>query len=158
MPPDGEVTDIASLQQTLREWIAANEKIVTKVGLIVGFGYDNAQLAEKRHPLREDQIDSLRTLEIIPSLFAMHTFYWGDGHREHPGGPVLADNISPTGWVLRRGMKFTSHHDAPVAFTRLMFFMAGNAGHRPKDHVHNDLHLCGAIGQIAAAIGGGEGI
>jgi hypothetical protein len=53
-PPDGEVADIASLQQTLREWIAANEEIVEKVGLIVGFGYDNAQLAEKRHPLREE--------------------------------------------------------------------------------------------------------
>jgi hypothetical protein len=24
-PPDGQVEDIASLQQTLREWIAANE-------------------------------------------------------------------------------------------------------------------------------------
>jgi predicted amidohydrolase YtcJ len=224
--------------------------------------------------LREDQVDSLKTLEIVPSLFPMHTFYWGDWHREHTVGPVLADNISPTGWVLRRGMKFTSHHDAPVAFpnsmrvldatvtrrsrsgdiigpeqrvdvmtalkamtiwpawqhfeedakgsievgkladfvildrdpttvdpetldqikvtetikegvtvfslaeikkagvhlrpgdrselafTRAMFFMAGNtsAGHRHKDHVHNDLHLCGAISQIAAAIGRGAGI
>jgi len=53
-PPDGDVKDIASLQQTLREWIAANEETVKKVDLIVGFGYDNAQLAEKRHPLRED--------------------------------------------------------------------------------------------------------
>nr|MCU0967178.1 amidohydrolase family protein [Burkholderiaceae bacterium] len=25
-------------------------------------------------------------------------------------------NISPTGWVRQRGMIFTSHHDAPVAF------------------------------------------
>jgi len=66
--------------------------------------------------LREDQIDSLKTLEIIPSLFPMHTFYWGDWHREHTVGPVLSDNISPTGWCVRRGMKFTSHHDAPVAF------------------------------------------
>jgi len=66
--------------------------------------------------LREDQIDSLKTLEIFPSLFPMHTFYWGDWHREHTVGPVLSDNISPTGWCLRRGMKFTTHHDAPVAF------------------------------------------
>lgn len=66
--------------------------------------------------LREDQIDSLKTLEIFPSLFPMHTFYWGDWHREHTVGPVLSDNISTTGWCLRRGMKFTTHHDAPVAF------------------------------------------
>jgi len=66
--------------------------------------------------LREDQVDSLKTLGILPSLFPMHTFYWGDWHREHTVGPVLADNISPTGWCVKRGMKFTTHHDAPVAF------------------------------------------
>ena len=66
--------------------------------------------------LRKDQIDALRALEIMPSLFPMHTFYWGDWHREQTVGPKLADNISPTGWCLRRGMKFSSHHDAPVAF------------------------------------------
>jgi len=66
--------------------------------------------------LREDQIDSFNTLGILPSLFPMHTYYWGDWHREHTVGPVLADNISPTGWCVKRGMKFTTHHDAPVAF------------------------------------------
>ena len=66
--------------------------------------------------LREDQVDSLNSLGIMPSLFPMHTFYWGDWHREHTAGPVLADNISPTGWCGKRGMKFSTHHDAPVAF------------------------------------------
>jgi predicted amidohydrolase YtcJ len=66
--------------------------------------------------LREDQIDSFQSLGIVPSFFPMHTFYWGDWHRDHTVGPVLAENISPTGWAVKRGMKFTSHHDAPVAF------------------------------------------
>ena len=66
--------------------------------------------------LREDQLDSFNRLDVLPSLFPMHTFYWGDWHREHTVGPALADNISPTGWCVKRGMKFTSHHDAPVAF------------------------------------------
>jgi predicted amidohydrolase YtcJ len=70
--------------------------------------------------LREDQVDSLNTLGILPSLFPMHTFYWGDWHREHTVGPVLGENISPTGWCMKRGMKFTSHHDAPVAFPNSM--------------------------------------
>jgi predicted amidohydrolase YtcJ len=65
--------------------------------------------------LREDQVDALRELAIIPSLFPMHTFYWGDWHRDSVLGPERAENISPTGWCLRRGMIFTSHHDAPVA-------------------------------------------
>jgi predicted amidohydrolase YtcJ len=65
---------------------------------------------------REDQVDAYKRLGVIPSFFPMHTFYWGDWHRDHTVGPALADDISPTGWAVRRGMIFTSHHDAPVAF------------------------------------------
>jgi len=70
--------------------------------------------------LREDQVDSLKRLGIMPSLFPMHTFYWGDWHREHTVGPALVDNISPTGWCVKRAMKFSTHHDAPVAFPNSM--------------------------------------
>ncbi|MFZ2987748.1 amidohydrolase [Ideonella sp.] len=66
--------------------------------------------------LREDQLDSYRALGVIPSLFPMHTFYWGDWHLDHTAGPQAGMNISPTGWALKRGMIFSSHHDAPVAF------------------------------------------
>jgi predicted amidohydrolase YtcJ len=66
--------------------------------------------------LREDQVDAMQRLGIFPSLFPMHTFYWGDWHRDHTVGPVNADDISPTGWVRTRGMMFGTHHDAPVAF------------------------------------------
>ena len=66
--------------------------------------------------LREDQVDSYQRLGVLPSLFPMHTFYWGDWHTSKTVGPVLGQNISPTGWVRKRGMIFTSHHDAPVAF------------------------------------------
>lgn len=66
--------------------------------------------------LREDQVDGLQRLGVFPSIFPMHTFYWGDWHRDFTVGPVNAENISPTGWVRQRGMMFGSHHDAPVAF------------------------------------------
>jgi predicted amidohydrolase YtcJ len=66
--------------------------------------------------LREDQVDSYKRLGVLPSLFPMHTFYWGDWHTSKTMGPVLGQNISPTGWVRKRGMIFSSHHDAPVAF------------------------------------------
>ncbi len=66
--------------------------------------------------LREDQVDAYQRLDVLPSLFPMHTFYWGDWHSSKTVGPAAAQNISPTGWVLKRGMIFTSHHDAPVAF------------------------------------------
>ena len=66
--------------------------------------------------LREDQLDAYKRLGVLPSLFPMHTFYWGDWHTTKTVGPVLGQNISPTGWVRKRGMIFTTHHDAPVAF------------------------------------------
>ncbi len=66
--------------------------------------------------LREDQLDTMKALGITPSLFPMHTFYWGDWHRDHTVGPALVDDISPTGWAVRRGMRFSTHTDAPVAF------------------------------------------
>ena len=66
--------------------------------------------------LREDQLDSYKALGVIPSLFPMHTFYWGDWHLDHTVGPQAGMNISPTGWAKKRGMIFSSHHDAPVAF------------------------------------------
>lgn len=64
---------------------------------------------------RMDQLDELKALGIVPSFFPMHTFYWGDWHRDSVLGPRRAEFISPCGSAWRRGMRFTSHHDAPVA-------------------------------------------
>jgi predicted amidohydrolase YtcJ len=46
----------------------------------------------------------------------MHTFDWGDWHRQSVAGPERAENISPTRWILENGMKFSIHSDAPVTF------------------------------------------
>ena len=78
-------------------------------------GSDRRPVLIHGQTLRKDQVVQLDTLGIFPSLFPMHTFYWGDWHRESVLGPERAENISPIGWVLARGMRFTSHHDAPVA-------------------------------------------
>ena len=32
--------------------------------------------------VREDQLDEMKELGIIPSFFGMHTYYWGDWHRD----------------------------------------------------------------------------
>jgi len=66
--------------------------------------------------VREDQLDSMKVLGIIPSFFSMHTFYWGDWHRDETLGKERAYRISPTSSALKRNMIFTQHHDAPVAF------------------------------------------
>jgi predicted amidohydrolase YtcJ len=64
--------------------------------------------------VRDDQLDRMATLGMIPSFFPAHTFFWGDWHRESVLGPERADRISPTRSALDRGLKFTVHNDAPV--------------------------------------------
>lgn len=82
--------------------------------------------------LREDQVESLNELGIFPSLFPMHTFYWGDYHRDSVLGPERAQNISPTGWCLERGMMFGSHHDAPVALPDSMRILSSTVTRRTR--------------------------
>ncbi|AWB33381.1 amidohydrolase [Orrella marina] len=82
--------------------------------------------------LRRDQIATIDELDVFPSLFPMHTFYWGDWHRDRTVGPVNADNISPTGWVSERGMMFSTHHDAPVAFPDSMRVLSATVTRRSR--------------------------
>lgn len=69
--------------------------------------------------VRTDQLDSLKKLDIIASLFPLHTFYWGDWHKQLIGD-ALGDNISPTRTALNKGLRITVHTDAPVALPNLM--------------------------------------
>jgi hypothetical protein len=69
--------------------------------------------------VREDQLDSLKQLNVIASLFPLHTFYWGDWH-EQLIGEELGQKISPTRTALDKGVKLTIHTDAPVALPNLM--------------------------------------
>lgn len=69
--------------------------------------------------VREDQLDEFKNLNIIASLFPLHTFYWGDWHKELIGDS-LGNKISPTRTALNKGLKITIHTDAPVALPNLM--------------------------------------
>ncbi|MBM3274959.1 MAG: amidohydrolase [Alphaproteobacteria bacterium] len=84
---------------------------------------------DRRHVLihgqymrRGDQLDALKDMQVIASLFAMHTFYWGDWH-EQLIGRELGQQISPLKTALNKGLMVTSHTDAPVALPNLMQVM-----------------------------------
>jgi predicted amidohydrolase YtcJ len=62
---------------------------------------------------REDQLDRMADLRIVPSFFSAHTFFWGDWHRRSFGDP-RALGISPLRSARDRGVRFTIHNDAPV--------------------------------------------
>jgi predicted amidohydrolase YtcJ len=72
--------------------------------------------------VRKDQLESLKQLGVIPSLFPMHTFYWGDWYNEIIG-PDEAGKISPMRSAIDLGMQPTSHTDAPVALPNLIQVM-----------------------------------
>jgi predicted amidohydrolase YtcJ len=86
--------------------------------------FENAQRlaprSDARHVIihaqmtRDDQLDRMRELGVIPSFFSLHTYYWGDRHRDIFMGPVRAARMSPARSARDRGVRFTLHCDAPV--------------------------------------------
>ena len=69
--------------------------------------------------VREDQLDSYKDLDVIASLFPLHSFYWGDWHKQIIGDS-LGNFISPTRTALNKGLRISIHTDAPVALPNLM--------------------------------------
>ncbi len=62
---------------------------------------------------REDQLDEMKRLGIVPSFFAAHPYFWGDWHRLSFGDD-RAMRISPMRSARDRDLPFTIHNDAPV--------------------------------------------
>lgn len=69
--------------------------------------------------VRFDQLDAFKELDVIAALFPLHTFYWGDWHKQLIGDS-LGNRISPTRTALEKGLKLTIQTDAPVALPNLM--------------------------------------
>jgi predicted amidohydrolase YtcJ len=69
--------------------------------------------------IRPDQVQALKSLGIFPSMFPMHTYYWGDWYHQIVGDEQ-AQRISPMRSILDSGLHASSHSDAPVALPNLM--------------------------------------
>ena len=107
---------------------------------------DRRPVAVHAQTARMDQVDAFKALGIFPSFFPLHTFYWGDWHRDSVLGPERANNISPTGWALQRGMIFTSHHDAPVALPNAMRVLSATVNRTTRtDQVLGTQHRVSAL-------------
>lgn len=63
---------------------------------------------------REDQLERMRGMDAIPSFFSLHTYYWGDRHRDQFIGPDRAAGISPAATAQKLGLHYTVHTDSPV--------------------------------------------
>lgn len=96
----------AAIEQFLNAVENANNKLGKK---------DRRPVLIHGQTIRQDQVNRLKELGVFPSLFPMHTFYWGDWHVNSVLGHPRADFISPTHAVRKQGQMFSTHHDAPVA-------------------------------------------
>lgn len=56
----------------------------------------------------------MRAQNIISSYFVDHTYYWGERHRDIFMGKGRAYNMSPMGWAVQLGHRYTFHNDTPV--------------------------------------------
>ncbi len=105
----------AAMDQMIRAARAATEKYGAA---------DRRTVGVHSQTIRPDQLDAYKELGIIPSFFGMHTFYWGDWHRDSVLGPERAAFISPAKAAIDRGMIYTQHHDAPVALPNSIAILA----------------------------------
>jgi predicted amidohydrolase YtcJ len=99
-PPDGQVRDIAALQETLRSWMKVNAASVARTKLIIGFGYDPATLKEQRHPTR-DELDAVSAdVPVIILHQSGHLSALNSKALEVTGFTAASKN--PEGGVIRR--------------------------------------------------------
>jgi predicted amidohydrolase YtcJ len=71
--------------------------------------------------VREDQLDRMKELGIIPSFFQSHTYFWGDWHLNSVLGEERGMRISPVQSAIRRKMVYTMHQDTPVVPPNMIF-------------------------------------
>lgn len=63
---------------------------------------------------REELSALMKAQNYVSSYFVDHTYYWGDRHKNIFMGPGVAQQISPLGWAVEYGHRYTSHNDCPV--------------------------------------------
>ena len=93
--------------------------------------------------VREDQLDHMEKLEMIPSFFNLHTYFWGDWHLDSTLGPVRGARISPCKSAIDRGLIFNVHCDNPVlpVHTPYMLWSAVNRRTRSNRIIGEDQRI-----------------
>ena len=82
--------------------------------------------------VRPEQLAEMKTLDIQPSFFANHTWYWGDWHRDVALGPKRADFISPQASAWAAGLRPTAHNDSPVVPPDIMRLIWSSVNRRSQ--------------------------
>src|SRR5262245_28520731 len=100
-PPDGKGDGIAGLQALLQEWAAsAAARRIVGGKLILGIGYDDTQLKERRHPTRQE-LDAVS--KDVPVIIIHQTGHFGVANTKAlEMARITAETEDPLGGVIRR--------------------------------------------------------
>ncbi|WP_061312504.1 amidohydrolase [Clostridium botulinum] len=102
----------AAADQLLNSFINVIEKYNIK--------YTNRPVMIHAQLVKYDQIDEMKKINMIPSYFVAHTYYWGDIHIKNFGS-IRAFRISPAKTTLDKDVTFTFHQDSPVVPPDMLF-------------------------------------
>ena len=120
-PPDGEGGSVADLQRLLRDYVGNEPRLLDDLGWIIGFGYDDSQLAERRHPTRHE-LDAVS--RDVPMLIIHQSGHLGVANSAAlAAAGITADTPDPDGGVFRRedDGRTPSGIAEEYAFFRLIF-------------------------------------
>ena len=68
---------------------------------------------------RKDQYEQMPALNMIPSNFPSHIWYWGDAHLKN-FGPERGSRVSAVGYAQELGLPYTFHTDCPVLVPNML--------------------------------------
>lgn len=112
---------------------AASEQLVTAAETAAAaHPGDHRTVMIHAQTVRDDQLDRMKVLGMIPSYFAAHSFYWGDWHRDSVLGLERSYRISPAASTVERDMPFTVHNDAPVVPPDMMRLVWATVNRRTR--------------------------
>ena len=97
-PPVGDVEDMSDVVRKIRAWIA--EKEIPPGGLVLGGGYDDSLLAERRHPTRDDLDRASTDRRIVLTHVSGHLRAANSATLAAAG--VTAETPDPSGGRIRR--------------------------------------------------------
>lgn len=83
--------------------------------------------------IRYDQIERLKKIQMIPSYFISHIYYWGDIHIKNLG--KRAFKISPANYTKKQNIIFTLHQDTPVLEPNMLELVEIAVNRKTKDGI-----------------------
>ena len=69
--------------------------------------------------VREEQLERMAEINMLPSFFAAHIYYWGDIHIKN-FGRKRGYRISPVKTAIEKGVVYTLHQDSPVIMPNMI--------------------------------------